>query len=58
MFPKRAVGSVAGIGGTFGYVGATFLFSTLVGLVLGRWTHQNYLPLFIVAATAYLLAFP
>ena len=55
-FPKRAVGSVAGLGGTFGYFG-TFLFSTLVGLVLGRWTNQNYLPLFIVAATAYLVAF-
>ncbi|OLD71294.1 MAG: hypothetical protein AUI33_07850, partial [Ignavibacteria bacterium 13_1_40CM_2_61_4] len=55
-FPKRAVGSVAGLGGTFGYFG-TFLFSSLVGLVLGRWTQQNYLPLFIVAASAYLVAF-
>ena len=55
-FPKRAVGSVAGLGGTFGYFG-TFLFSSLVGLVLGRWTNQNYLPLFIIAGSAYLLAF-
>ena len=55
-FPKRAVGSVAGLGGTFGYFG-TFLFSSLVGLVLGRWTNQNYLPLFIIAGLAYLVAF-
>lgn len=55
-FPKRAVASVAGLGGTFGYIGTT-LFATLVGLVLGRWTNQNYLPLFAVAAVAYLVAF-
>jgi ACS family hexuronate transporter-like MFS transporter len=55
-FPKRAVGSVAGLGGTFGYVGTT-LFASLVGLVLGRWTNHNYLPLFIIAASAYLVAF-
>ena len=55
-FPKRAVASVAGLGGTFGYFG-TFLFSSLVGLVLGRWTNQNYLPLFVIAGLAYLVAF-
>jgi ACS family hexuronate transporter-like MFS transporter len=55
-FPKRAVGSVAGLGGTFGYVGTT-LFASLVGLILGRWTNHNYFPLFLIAASAYLVAF-
>ena len=40
MFPKRAVASVAGIGGTCGYFGAS-LFQILVGyLVVG--TRPNY----------------
>jgi ACS family hexuronate transporter-like MFS transporter len=56
MFPKKAVGSVAGLGGTFGYTGAT-LFSSLTGLIVGKWTNQNYGVLFIIAGTAYLFAF-
>jgi ACS family hexuronate transporter-like MFS transporter len=55
MFPKRAVGSVAGLGGTFGYVGFA-LFGPLTGLIL-KWTNKNYLPIFIICGTAYLVAF-
>ena len=53
-FPRRAVGSVAGLGGTFGYIG-TALFMKLVGQVLTI-THKNYLPIFIICASAYLIA--
>jgi ACS family hexuronate transporter-like MFS transporter len=56
MFPRRAVGSVAGLGGTFGYAGTT-LFMSLVGLILGRWTNGDYFPVFVIAASAYLVAF-
>jgi ACS family hexuronate transporter-like MFS transporter len=54
-FPKRAVGSVAGLGGTFGYIGYT-LFGILTGWILDL-TNKNYLPVFIMAGSAYLLAF-
>ena len=54
MFPKRAVASVAGLGGTCGYVGAS-LFGVAVGyLVEGR---GNYTIPFICAGTFYLIAF-
>jgi ACS family hexuronate transporter-like MFS transporter len=53
-FPKRAVGSVAGLGGTFGYVGYT-LFGVLIGWILTV-TNKNYLPIFIIAASAYVVA--
>jgi ACS family hexuronate transporter-like MFS transporter len=56
MFPKHACGSVAGIGGSAGYLGAT-LFSSLTGLIVGRWTNQNYTILFVIAGTGYLAAF-
>jgi ACS family hexuronate transporter-like MFS transporter len=56
MFPKQATASVAGLGGTFGYVGAS-LFSALTGLIVGRWTHQNYGVVFLVAGLGYLVAF-
>jgi len=55
MFPKRAVGSVAGLGGMFGYIGLA-LFGPLTGLIL-KWTHKNYLPIFIICGSAYLVAF-
>ncbi len=55
MFPKRACGSVSGLGGTFGYLGAT-LYSTLTGFIL-VWSGQKYWILFLVAGSAYLLAF-
>jgi ACS family hexuronate transporter-like MFS transporter len=58
-FPKRAVGSVAGMGGTFGYIGYT-LFGVLTGwildLTLKRSGAPNYLPVFIICGSAYLLA--
>ncbi|MEP6917761.1 MAG: MFS transporter [Acidobacteriota bacterium] len=54
MFPKRAVGSVAGMGGTCGYFGAS-LFQIVVGyLVVG--SHPNYAVPFICASVAYLIA--
>jgi MFS transporter, ACS family, hexuronate transporter len=56
MFPRKAVGSVSGMGGTFGYGGAT-LFSVLTGLIVGKWTNQNYTILFVIAGLGYLVAF-
>jgi ACS family hexuronate transporter-like MFS transporter len=53
-FPRRAVASVAGLGGTFGYVGAA-LFSTFTGYLL-KWTNKNYSILFIIAGSGYLLS--
>jgi ACS family hexuronate transporter-like MFS transporter len=53
-FPKRAVGSVAGIGGTCGYVGAT-IFQVIVGYAVDK--HQNYTIPFVCSALAYLVAF-
>ncbi len=53
LFPRRAVGSVVGIGGMAGAVGG-MLISKLVGYIL-EWT-GSYLPIFIMAASAYLLA--
>jgi ACS family hexuronate transporter-like MFS transporter len=52
-FPRRAVGSVVGLGGMFGSLGA-LLLSKVIGYVL-QWT-GSYLPLFIIAGSAYLLA--
>ena len=53
-FPKRAVASVAGLGGTFGYVGAS-LFASATGYIL-KWTGDKYIILFITASLAYLAA--
>jgi MFS transporter, ACS family, hexuronate transporter len=53
MFPRRAVGSVVGIGGMAGAIGG-MLIQTTVGLVL-QYTH-SYLPIFIIAGAAYLVA--
>jgi MFS transporter, ACS family, aldohexuronate transporter len=53
MFPRRAVGSVVGIGGFAGAVGG-MLISTTVGLIL-QYT-GSYFPIFIIAASAYLCA--
>lgn len=53
MFPRRAVGSVVGIGGFAGAVGG-MLISTTVGLIL-QYT-GSYFPIFIIAASAYLIA--
>jgi len=54
MFPRRAVGSVVGIGGMAGAVGG-MLIAKVVGYVL-EWT-GSYLPVFIIAGSAYLTAF-
>jgi MFS transporter, ACS family, hexuronate transporter len=53
MFPKRAVGSVVGIGGFGGAVGG-MVIATFTGLVL-QFTH-SYVPMFIIAGTIYLVA--
>jgi ACS family hexuronate transporter-like MFS transporter len=53
LFPRRAVGSVVGIGGMAGAVGG-MLIAKVVGYVL-QWT-GSYLPIFIIAGSAYLTA--
>lgn len=53
MFPRRAVGSVVGIGGMAGSIGG-MLIATTVGLIL-QYMH-TYLPIFIIAGTTYLVA--
>jgi MFS transporter, ACS family, hexuronate transporter len=55
IFPKRAVASVSGIGGTFGYVGGA-IYNVICGNVL-QTNHNHYVPLLMVAAVAYLVAF-
>jgi MFS transporter, ACS family, hexuronate transporter len=53
MFPKQAVGSVVGIGGMFGAIGG-MVIAPLVGYILQ--TTGSYVPIFIIAASAYLVA--
>jgi len=53
MFPRTAVGSVAGIGGMAGSVGG-FLLANYAGYIL-EMTH-SYATLFAMAASAYLVA--
>jgi ACS family hexuronate transporter-like MFS transporter len=53
MFPKQAVGSVVGIGGMFGAIGG-MIISPLVGYILQ--STGSYVPIFIIAASAYLVA--
>ncbi|HEV2990794.1 MAG TPA: MFS transporter [Candidatus Angelobacter sp.] len=52
-FPRRAVGSVVGLGGMFGSLGALFI-AKVTGYVL-QWT-GSYFPMFIIAGSAYLAA--
>ena len=52
-FPRRAVGSVVGIGGMAGAVGG-MLISPIVGLILQR--TGSYFPVFVIAASVYLIA--
>jgi ACS family hexuronate transporter-like MFS transporter len=54
MFPRRAVASVVGIGG-FGGSMAMMFFGTFVGFLL-ELTNNNYVPVFILAGSAYLIA--
>jgi ACS family hexuronate transporter-like MFS transporter len=53
MFPRKAIGSVVGIGGMAGAIGG-MLISKIVGYIL-QWT-GSYVPIFIIAGSAYLLA--
>ena len=53
LFPKKAVGSVTGIGGFGGAVGG-ILMSTYSGVVLQR--TGSYFPLFLVSGCVYLIA--
>src|ERR1044072_1945981 len=53
MFPRRAVGSVVGIGGMAGAIGG-MMIARLVGEILER--TGSYVPIFIIAASAYLAA--
>jgi ACS family hexuronate transporter-like MFS transporter len=53
MFPKRAVGSVVGLGGFAGGMGGFFI-ANLVGWILNR-NPNNYLPIFLLAGTIYLI---
>jgi len=54
MFPKNCVASVAGLGGTWGYVGAS-LFQVFVGYMVQD--KGNYTVPFLCAGVAYLVAF-
>ena len=53
MFPRRAIGSVVGIGGMAGAIGGMLIAST-VGLILQY--SGSYLPIFVIAGSAYLVA--
>ncbi len=53
MFPRRAIGSVVGIGGTAGAIGG-MLVSKIVGYILNA--TKSYVPIFIIAGSAYLIA--
>jgi ACS family hexuronate transporter-like MFS transporter len=53
MFPRRAVGSVVGIGGMAGSIGGMLLQAS-VGLIL--YYTGSYLPIFIIAGSTYLAA--
>jgi ACS family hexuronate transporter-like MFS transporter len=55
LFPRRAVGSVVGLGGMAGAVGG-MLFSGVTGRLLER-NGGNYVPVFLACGSAYLLAF-
>jgi ACS family hexuronate transporter-like MFS transporter len=53
MFPRRAIGSVVGIGGMAGAVGG-MLVSKVVGYIL-QFT-GSYVPIFLMAGATYLIA--
>jgi ACS family hexuronate transporter-like MFS transporter len=54
MFPRRAVASVVGIGACGGSVSMMF-FGLFIGFVL-QLTHGNYVPVFLLAGSAYVVA--
>lgn len=53
MFPKRAVGSVVGLGGMAGAIGG-MLIAKLTGYILNA--TGSYVPVFLIAAFAYIVA--
>jgi ACS family hexuronate transporter-like MFS transporter len=53
LFPRGAVGSVIGIGGTVGAIGG-MIFSLYTGYILDRF--GSYTLIFVVAGTAYFVA--
>jgi ACS family hexuronate transporter-like MFS transporter len=53
MFPKHAVGSVVGFGGMCGAIGGMFQ-AKVTAYVLQ--TTGSYVPVFIIAGSAYLIA--
>ena len=53
VFPRKAVGSVVGIGGMLGGIGG-MVFSKYVGQILEK--IGTYTPIFIVAGSVYLIA--
>jgi ACS family hexuronate transporter-like MFS transporter len=53
MFPRHTVASVVGIGGLAGAVGG-MMIATFTGFLLE--TTGSYLPVFLLAGSAYLLA--
>ena len=53
MFPRHAVGTVVGFGGMAGAVGG-MLIAKLTGYLLE--TTGSYVPVFLIAGTAYLTA--
>ena len=53
QFVEQVVGSVVGIGGMAGAIGGMFI-ARLVGYILE--TTGSYVPIFAIAATAYLIA--
>ncbi|GAC1654822.1 MAG: MFS transporter [Gemmatimonadaceae bacterium] len=55
MFPRRAVGSVVGIGG-FAGAATGFLFQRLTGQILQA-NHNDYRPVFLMCGLAYVTAF-
>jgi ACS family hexuronate transporter-like MFS transporter len=54
MFPRRALGTVVGIGGFAGAIGGV-LFQRLTGLILQS-NGDDYTPIFIVCGLAYVSA--
>jgi ACS family hexuronate transporter-like MFS transporter len=54
MFPRHAVASVVGIGACGGSISMMF-FGFFIGFVL-QLTHGNYVPVFVLAGSAYLVA--
>ena len=53
MFPKKAVGSVVGLGGMAGAIGGMFI-ATAAGFILQ--ITGSYMILFIISGSVYLLA--